>query len=157
MMNALHAIENSALAGWFLISMWGFPVFIALHSVGMAFVVGLSLIVALRYLGFLKDVSQTVINKLISIAWLGFLLNLVTGLCLLLSRVTEYLFDRLFLIKIAFVILAIIGLRSMQLAFQAFDGNAHSLKGRSVPVLTIFCWFASITSGRLIAYFSGLY
>jgi hypothetical protein len=160
-MNFLHTIENSALIEWFLTSMWGFPVFIALHSVGMAFVVGLSLILALRYLGFVADISPSIVEQLIKAAWLGFALNVVTGVFLLLSRVTEYLFDPTFLVKITCVALAAIGLRMMQSDFRVYfrtrTQNAMALDRRYVAVLTVLFWFGAVTAGRWIAYLSGVY
>lgn len=152
-MSILKLIENSALIEWFLVSMWGFPVFIALHSVGMAFVVGISLIVAIRCSGSFDGISIGVVNKLISIAWLGFALNLLTGLFLILSRISEYLFDVTFLLKMSFVIGGAIGLRLLQL--NLIDrGQAPN---RYIPIFTIVCWFAAVTAGRWIAYLSGMY
>ena len=156
-MSFLNAIENSALVDWFLTSMWGFPVFIALHSVGMAFVVGLSLVISLRYLGFLQDVSVDIVKKLIIFAWLGFMLNLITGIFLLMSRASEYLFDPTFLIKLGFVALGAIGLRLMQRVFETYTQNPAALERRFIPIFTMFCWFGAVTAGRWIAYLSGLY
>lgn len=156
-MSFLHGLENSALTEWFLTSMWGFPSFIALHSVGMAFVVGLSLIVALRHFGFIAELSIATVHALIKIAWLGFALNVVTGVFLLSSRISEYLFDLTFLIKMGFVGAAAIGLRRMQRDFVAFAESATPLRPSATPALTLFCWIAAISAGRWIAYLSGMY
>ena len=155
-MSVLLAIEHSALIEWFLTSMWGFPVFIALHSVGMAFVVGLSLIIGLRYLGFVSDISLAIIDKLLRLAWFGFALNFVTGLFLLSSRISSYLFDLVFLVKIALVIVSAIALYLMQKEFR-HDTKTTYLRRRYLPALTILGWFGALTAGRWIAYLSGIY
>ena len=131
-MNILNAIENSAFIEWFLTSIWGFPVFIALHSVGMAFVVGLSLIIGLRYVGLLCDISFAIIEKLFLFAWFGFTLNFVTGLFLLSSRISSYIFDLVFLIKIALVIVSAVGLHCMQKDFRRSDATI-ALKRNTYP------------------------
>ncbi|MBX2847571.1 MAG: hypothetical protein KTR16_04575 [Acidiferrobacterales bacterium] len=155
-MQFLQALENSAFIDWFLTSLWGFPVFIAVHSIGMAFVVGLSLIVAIRYIGYLSDVSLEIVGKLIRLAWLGFAVNFVTGFILLLSRITQYLFDTTFPVKIVLIIIAAIGLRLMQVDFR-FSQKSLRLKRRYLPYLTVLGWIGALTAGRWIAYLSGIY
>ena len=50
-MHLLETLKASALAQWLSISMAGAPALIALHSVGMAAVVRLSLMMTLRLYG----------------------------------------------------------------------------------------------------------
>lgn len=150
-------LEKSAYADWFLLSMWGFPTFIAIHSVGMAIAAGLGLVLSLRYFGFRDQFNHSVLQALFRVAWIGFFINLVTGLALLASRISEYLFDPTFLVKMAFVLIAVFGMYVLHRDFRLFDRRPEKNTMRVVAAVTVTAWVGAITTGRWIAYLSGLY
>ena len=150
-------IENSAFTDWFLLSMWGFPTFIAIHSVGMAIAAGLGLVLSLRYFGFRDQFSSSVLGTLFRVAWVGFFVNLITGLALLASRISEYLFDSTFLIKMAFVFVAFASTYALHRDFRLFDRRPEKWAMQAFAFVTVIAWVGAITTGRWIAYLSGLY
>lgn len=152
-----EALENSAFIDWFFVSMWGFPTFIAVHSVGMALAAGLGLILSLRYFGFRDQFTEAVLGFLFRVAWIGFFVNLITGLALLASRISEYLVDPTFLIKIAFVLIAVFGMYMLHRDFRLFGRRPEKNSMRVFACLMLIAWAGAITTGRWIAYLSGLY
>ncbi len=151
-----QTIEGTAFIEWFLISMWGFPTFIALHSVGMAIVVGLSLVLALRYFNLAMSLQLNTYLFLAKVAWYGFFINLITGVALLASKISEYIIDPTFLIKLGLVFSAAVGLRILHLDLLGIK-VIPSVSRKKIAVLTVLLWFGAIIAGRWIAYLSRIY
>jgi len=157
----LAYLEASAFSQWVLISMLGFPTLIALHSVGMGVAVGLSLMVALRLNELLIDFNAQLLPKFLSIAVWGFVLNLITGIALFVSRGQEYITSFIFLLKIMLVTVGALILfwlrrrlsrRTLTTDVLVADGIA-----RSLSLVCAATWVGAVVSGRLIAYLSDLY
>jgi hypothetical protein len=143
-----------------LTAMLGFPTLIALHSVGMAIVVGLTFVIALRLNGVVSGLDRPLLLRFVSLAVWGFTLNLVTGLMLFVTRGSEYLATGIFLIKMLLVLLSAalvvwIGQR-LRGAPAATDVFVDRLAGRLAIAATTL-WFGAVVAGRLIAYVSDLY
>jgi len=157
----LAYLEASAFSEWLLISMLGFPTLIALHSVGMAVAVGLSLMVTLQLNHILTGLSAQLIPKFLSIAVWGFALNLITGIALFVSRGQEYITSTIFLVKMLLVIVSALilfwlrrHLLRMKLATDKLVSNGVA---RGMSVVFAATWVGAVISGRLIAYLSDLY
>ena len=160
-MEFLAYLEASAFSEWVLLSMLGFPTLIALHSIGMAVAVGLSLMVTLRLHQIFVGIKLQLIPRLLDIAVLGFVLNLITGLALFVSRGPEYILSVVFLIKMLLVIISAMILfwlrqhlkpRSVTAEISVADGVT-----RTMSVVSTVTWFGAVVTGRLIAYISDLY
>ena len=105
-MNLLATLESTAFSEWVLTSMLGFPTLIALHSIGMAIAAGLSIFVALYLNRFLSGLAEEHLPRFLHLAMLGFLLNLVTGLALFVTRGTDYITNITFLVKMSLVLIS---------------------------------------------------
>ena len=70
-MNVLIWIQDSALGTWVAESIWGYPIVLASHALGMAVVVGTMVMINLRVLGFARNVPVTFFDKLSVITWAG--------------------------------------------------------------------------------------
>jgi hypothetical protein len=156
----LTYLQTSAFSKWVLVSMLGFPTLIALHSVGVAVVVGLSVIIALRLNGVVSGIDRPLLLRFVNLAAWGFTLNLVTGLALFVTRGPEYLATGIFLVKMLLVLMSAaivvwVGQR-LKAAAGATDVIADRLAGRMAIVATTL-WFGAVVAGRLIAYLSDLY
>jgi hypothetical protein len=141
--------------------MAGFPTLIALHSVGMAVVVGLSLAVSLRLNGMLTDLSPGVVPRLLDVAIWGFTLNFITGLLLFITRGPEYITSAIFLIKMLLVLVGaalMFWLRQhLRRAARGPQMPASDRRASLVSVSSSVAWFGAVVAGRLIAYLSALY
>lgn len=161
MSNFLDALQASAFSEWLALSMLGFPTLIALHSVGMAVVVGLSLIVTLQLFGLLNGFSDDLIDRFLMVAVWGFTLNLLTGLLLFVTRGSDYLSSLVFLIKMMLVLCSAAILFWLRLRLRADAGRGSSFSGDSVAkkmsLVATAAWFGAVVAGRLIAYLSDIY
>jgi hypothetical protein len=162
----LTYLQTSAFSEWLLVSMLGFPTLIALHSVGMGVVVGLTFVIALRLNGVVSGIDRPLMLRFVTLAGWGFTLNLVTGLLLFITRGPEYLATGVFLVKMLLVLLSFatvvwIGQRlkvepTANDVPTATDVVADRLAARMAVVATTL-WFGAVVAGRLIAYLSDLY
>lgn len=160
-MRLLEYLAGSAFSEWLSVSLFGFPVLIALHSVGMGVVVGLTLMTCLRLYAVFDAVRLQTLPRLLDVAVWGFYLNLVTGICLFITRGDEYIVALIFLVKMAFVLCSaalVFWLRRhlRPWAFASFD-PAVAVPEKRVALAATLLWFAAVLAGRLIAYLSDLY
>jgi hypothetical protein len=157
----LNYLKASAFSEWLSVSMAGFPTFIALHSVGMAVVVGLSLMITLRLHEVALDFRLQLIPRLLTIAAWGFVLNLVTGLALFITRGPEYITAAIFLLKMSFVVIGAILMFQLSGRLRPLNLNADAfVVDRTTRVMSLIAtasWFAAVVAGRMIAYLSSLY
>ncbi len=72
-------LEETAFADWIRVSALGYPMMISAHAVGMAVMVGLSITLNLRLLGAFAGIPYSSIYRLLTIAWIGFVVNFLSG------------------------------------------------------------------------------
>jgi hypothetical protein len=149
-MEFLELIENSGVGVYVREDLWGFAIMLSLHSVGMAMVLGTVLIVNMRVLGMVKDIPILSYAQLFPAAWLGFIINLVSGLALYTSHATTYTFQWVFIMKL--LLLAIGGVL-MQFVMNSARAGDPIGKTKLFASLCLFCWVGAIITGRLMAYF----
>lgn len=154
-MNFLTSLEESAFGVWVSTSLVGYPLMITLHAIGMAIMVGLSVALDLRLLGWFRDIPYTAINRFLAIAWIGFTINLLSGTALFCMQATSYVKDGTFLLKMLFVLLGAVTAAFLQGALNrnsAAWGAAAPGGIRLLAVASIVFWTAGMVTGRLIAY-----
>ena len=156
-MELIQWIENSAVAEYIRVSAYGYPAMITLHSLGLAIMVGLSVVLSLRILGFFEAIPYATLHKQLSIAWVGFIVNFISGGMLFAAQATTYMTDFEFLLKMTFVIVGAILVAVLQAQVKA--GSAGWSRTTPPPPLTrtlaalaIGCWVFGMITGRLIAY-----
>jgi len=86
----IEAIENSAYAVWVRESpsFWAYTWILSLHAMGLAIIVGINSMVALRLLGFVPDIPVNRLRNLFPWMYLGFTVNAFSGLSLLAANAT---------------------------------------------------------------------
>jgi hypothetical protein len=160
-LSILVELQESAFSEWLALSMLGFPTLIALHSVGMAVVVGLSLIVTLRLYGLLDGIEAGLVPRLLSVAIWGFTLNFFTGALLFVTRGAEYIVSYTFLAKMMLVVISaaiLFWLRQRLSGHRvASDGAIGDGLARTMSLIATATWFGAVVAGRLIAYLSSIY
>jgi len=157
-MHVLSAtLENSGIGTWVRESgsIWSYPTIIFLHSVGMALLVGLSAMIDVRLLGFAPGIPLAPLRKLFPLLWIGFWINAISGVLLLVADAGTFMVAPLFGIKIALIVCAI---ASMQLIRRqlSVDGVGTlvnvSTYGKLLAATSLVFWTAALTAGRLTAY-----
>ena len=83
----LHALQNSAFSAWVVGSdtIWAYPMILTMHTVGLGIVVGAAVIIDLRLLGVGPGIPLEEVNRVFPIFWMGFFINLVSGVMLFVS------------------------------------------------------------------------
>jgi len=117
--------------------------------------VGANAVVDLRLLGVARAIPLAPLKRLFRIMWIGFAMNAVTGILLVLAYPTKSLTNPDFYIKLALIGFAIWVMQKLNVqVFQ--DSNLSEAdmiaRGATLAKFSIFLWFGAITAGRLLAY-----
>ena len=155
-MSLISWIENSALGEWVRVSIWGYPMMITLHSLGLAIMVGLSVVLSLRVLGLFADIPYASLHRLLRIAWVGFLVNFLSGSCLFANSATQFIVDWLFVLKMSMVMVGamLVGIMQMMIntTVSAGGDEAAGVGLKVIAWATILTWAVGMVAGRFIAY-----
>jgi uncharacterized membrane protein len=124
------------------------------HTIGMAFVAGLSGLIDLRILGVADEMPIGDMRKFLPYMWAGFIVNAVTGLVLFALDATTKSISPVFYTKMAFIAIALVICVMQRKLFTDPHANKRpvDLNTRLLAVVSIACWIGAITAGRLLAY-----
>jgi hypothetical protein len=151
----LDWFENTGLARMVQESIWGYPIILSGHAVGMAILVGIVLMINFRVLGFASNVPVFPLRSMFRIALLGLLINVVSGTMLFIANANAFYESSPFRIKI---ILLITGAILLVLLSRHIFGSPDSAQKSSqmtikaIAGVSIVVWIGVIVAGRLIAY-----
>ena len=152
----LEQLETSSLAIWVAESLWGYPIVLGLHAIGLAIVVGLLIFVDLRLLNVVGDIRLSALFGPMKLAWAGFAINALSGFALFSSQATFIIYSKPFLIKIGMVFIGALLAWHIQ---RQVTRNAASWENDALPssikaaaAISLLCWMGAIIAGRLIAY-----
>ena len=153
----IEAIENSAYAVWVRESpsIFAYTSILSLHAIGLAVIVGINWLVALRLLGYVQGIPLPSLRKLFPWMYVGFTVNAFSGLSLLAANLTNDLSNWVFLAKLFFIVLAMINLELTRTRLFGRAGvatEASAQQGRTFATLSIVLWLLVIVAGRFTAY-----
>ena len=149
MESILAQLEQSGLATWIRESgvLYGYPLILFLHTLGLSTLVGLSAAIDLRLLGVGRAIPLKSLEKTFALMWAGFALNAATGTLLFISDAQKHASNPAFYVKLLFVALAIVALVLIRNRVFRGDGTGKWLAAGSLA-----CWFIAMSSARLMAY-----
>ena len=155
-MAVLTWLEELAFSQWLneSPSIWGYPMFLFMHTLGMSVVAGGSAIVDLAILGAPRTPLRPLTRLFPVLLW-GFALNAVTGVSIFLKDATAYGRTLDFYVKLVFVaggIWLLLRLRDRVFGDPQLDIAPVSPTARLLACASLVCWLGAITAGRLIAY-----
>jgi hypothetical protein len=136
-------------------SLFAYPGMLFFHTLGLAIVVGISVAIDLRLLGFATRIPLASMRALFRYLWLGFWINAVSGAMLFAADAPRKAQNPLFEIKLALVAL---GVMVMALVYRHLlrverEPRKTSRTGlRLMAIASLVIWTAAIAAGRLIAY-----
>lgn len=151
-------LESTALSLWVrgeTDATMAFPVIICLHALGMGFLAGIASMINLRILGVARQVPLVRLLAFLPVAWLALVVNVVSGVLLLIGYPTKALTNPVFYIKmlcIAVALWCLVRVRCGVLLATAPDQAARDVTVRALAALATFLWVAAIVTGRLLAY-----
>ncbi len=154
----LRALQHSAFANW--VQGTAYPIVITLHSVGLALLVGLLVIIDLRVLGFGRGLPLPALRKFMTVVWIGFWTNALSGVMLFSIDARKDFYSPLFRIKLAAIAIGLIlgaviksSVLSRTEQFGAADARSPA-RVKVLAALSLLCWASAIVAGRLLAYFT---
>lgn len=151
-------IELSPLSVWVREepSLWGFPSILYLHTLGLAMLAGLSVGLDFWLLMLATRVPRVSIAGLYRVMWLGFGINAVSGILLLVAYPAKALTNVVFYTKMLLIGLALVALEGLRK--EVFTGAptgaplALSSRARFLAIASLLFWTGTIFAGRLLAY-----
>jgi hypothetical protein len=135
-------------------SLWAFPMFLFSHTLGMALVAGGSTLQSFAFLGLWPKAPIKPLEKLYPVMWLGFGINLFTGVGLFCADATTRAVNLDFWVKLVFVAVGVFAMTRMRRVFAnpALDNGPVPPDAKTLAWVSLVCWFGAIVAGRLIAY-----
>ena len=153
----LQTIEDTGFSTWLRESESPFAFYFILlfHTFGLALLVGANVVVDLRLLGVARDMPLAPLKRLFPIMWIGFAMNAVTGVLLVLAYPTKSLTNPDFYAKLTVIGFAVWVMHRIRK--QVFDDSSLSeadmmARGAALAKWSLLFWFGAITAGRLLAY-----
>ena len=141
----LETIERSGLSTWIRESESAFAYYFVLviHNIGLALLVGTCGVLGARLLGFVPELPLVPLRRFFTIIWIGFWLNIVSGIFLLLAYPTKALTNPLFYVKLVLVAVGVWTLRRIEREAEV---------RRSLTLWMLGSWLGVLTAGRALAY-----
>jgi hypothetical protein len=151
-----RSLQDSAFTDWFLgsESIWTYPTVLTLHTIGMAILVGASFVVHLRILKVADVIPLRQLQQLYRYIWIGFIINLTTGIVLFVAQAADRIVDPVFYVKMLSVAVALwFGTLVKRRAINPGDApQAATRQIRSIAAASLGLWIVAIVAGRLMAY-----
>ena len=147
----LAEIEQSGVATWIRESgvLYGYPLILFLHTLGLGTLVGLSSAIDLRLLGVGQGIPLKSLEKTFVLMWAGLALNALTGSLLFIADAQKHASNPAFYVKLLCVALAVAIL--VRIRDRVFREQGT---GKALAAASLACWFVALSSARLMAYIS---
>ena len=150
-------IERSGLSTWIreTDSLFGFYFILAFHTVGLALLAGGNMLVDLRILGFASNLPLKPFKRYFSIMWLGFWINAISGVFLLIAYPTKSFTNPMFYMKLGCIAVAMIVLQKTKTRVfgdLSLSDSLMAARGTSLAKWSLVLWIGAMTTGRMLAY-----
>jgi hypothetical protein len=152
-------LESTALGVMVRESVWGFPILVAIHIIGLSFSAGIVVWFDLRLLGVsMRGVSVSrVYRRLMPWAGLGFVVMFTTGGMLLTGFATSAYHNVYFFAKMTALLLAALNalvyhLNAERRIAQWDRSSSPPLAARMAGIISIALWATVIMAGRMMSY-----
>ncbi len=159
MMSFCKWLEHTSVGTHVRESLWLFPTIETLHLFGIVLLVGSTSALDLRLLGLsLRDQSVSkVAARLLPWAWVGFAVQITTGLLLFSSEAVKCYTNIAFRMKMLMILLA--GVNALVFHWTAYrsvekwdDAATTPIAAKFAGSFSILLWFGIVAAGRWIAF-----
>jgi hypothetical protein len=156
-MSFLSWLEQLPFSVWLneSASLWAFPTFLFLHTLGMSVVAGGSAAIDFALLGLWPRGSLKALGRLFPVLMAGFAVNAVTGVSIFMKDASTYGINLDFYVKLVFVLagMALLAVIRRRVFGDPLLGEVPvSGRTKALAWASLGCWLAAIVAGRLIAY-----
>lgn len=151
-------LENTALSVWVRESpsLLAFPFILFLHTLGLALLAGISVALDLWLLMGATRAPRIATRGFFQVMWLGFGINALSGIVLLVAYPAKALTNWVFYSKMLLILLALLALEATR---REVFANVHpgdtitvTRRARALAIASLVCWAGTILTGRLLAY-----
>ena len=125
---------------------------LTLHSLAMAFVVGINFTVALRLIGFVPRLEISALSRFYVIHWYAAAAIFISGAALLLAYPAKALTNPLFYVKLCAVVIGLLISKRIQNTFSNKPEVSIDSVSIKLAYLSIALWLITLTAGRFLAY-----
>ena len=149
----LARLEETVISVWVRETGWVFFTGLTLHSLSLALVIGVSLVILWRELGFAAGIPASQLWAFIPLAKIGLVVVLISGSMLLLAYPAKALTNPVFYLKLLSILLALTITRLL-VNYNKVSGSQPGIATpkRRLAGLGLLLWFNSVTAGRFLAY-----
>jgi len=153
----LSLLDVIAESGWAVFvreanTVWGYPTVLVLHTFGMVFVVGISVALALRTIGYASEIPLASLRKYVPLMWAGFCLNLLSGTVLFLIDGRNFATMPAMWIKLTAVAVAVVYSTRIVGSMLSTPTAQVSPAGRKLGYTVLLAWAIAVAAGRVTAY-----
>ena len=152
----LDTLERTGLSTWLRESesLFAYYFVLVIHNIGVALLVGTCGLLGARLLGFVPELPLVPLRRFFRIVWIGFWLNVVSGVFLLIAYPTKALTNPLFYVKLALVAFGVQVLIRIERECLVDEGAIASRLERQRPLVLwmLGVWLGVLTLGRTLAY-----
>ena len=157
MENIITWLESSIIHGWINSHNWLVLILEIIHFFGLSLLLGALLIIDLRILGRFKFIPISSVHSLLPIVFIGFGINLLSGMLFVYYEPGRYLINIGFQIKMVLVVLA--GLNALlyfwklQPLLENWSEDAVTpFFAKIVGASSLLLWYGVLACGRFIPY-----
>lgn len=136
-------------------SIWAFPMYLFAHTLGMSMVAGGAAVISMALLGLWPKTPLRPLERMFPWMLIGFYVNMFTGVSIFMKDASVYARNADFWIKLVFVAIGmflLLKIRRVVFGDPDLDNRPVTPAYRRLAWASLFCWFAAICAGRLIAY-----
>ena len=148
--------ENNAFFIWLRESpsVWAYPMMFFLHTLGLIFTAGASVVVDARLLGAANELPVAPFARYFKAIWIGAGITVLSGVVMLGSDLQTKLTNRLFPWKMLLVVAALVltAILRRRVASAGVESRV-SLSSRALAAVSLLCWLGAIAAGKFAAYF----
>lgn len=153
----LSWIENTDTITWIResSSQLGYTLYLALHTIGLVFLMGPTVIMAARVFNIIPDLPLSPLIRFRPIMRTGFWITAVSGTVLFCTAPVSFVRNGVFIVKVASVIVAyVITNRFLSQVVAKGPSVDAQLPANARPLLgwAMLFWVVGVTAGRLTAY-----
>jgi len=125
---------------------------LTLHSLAMAFVVGINFAVAARLIGFAPRLEMAALSRFYEIHWYAAAVIFISGTALLLAYPAKALSNPVFYIKLCAIVIGLLISKRIQSTFENKPEVLIENTSIKLAYLSIALWVITLTAGRFLAY-----
>ena len=134
-------------------TIWAFPSWETLHFTGLALLIGVTLLINLRLLGLLNELTFSSVHRFLPLGILGFGITMISGMLMFNSDIPRYAELLAFFLKMCMTMVAGISVLYVTIFDDTWTlgaGDGTALRHKIFAVTTTLLWMGIMWIGRML-------